>query len=195
MKNITLYGGLEIFIEQNKFSEKGKANYLIFALVLIGLVSIFSFGVGTASAATVYVNATSGNDSWNGLSAVHTIGNIGPNKDIETGINHVNTNGTLKIANGLYIGTKNYGITINKNVTITGQSKTGTIINAQKNNWIFIIPKGSTVTISNLKLVQGNGAIDNDGTLTLTNTNFEQNKNSAIVNGGSLTVKKQYFHR
>jgi len=172
---------------------KGKGNYLFFALALIGLVAIFSFGVGNASAANVYVNAKSGNDSWNGLSPIHTTGNIGPNKDIKTGINHVKTNGTLKIANGLYTGTKNYGITINKNITITGQSSTNTIINAQKRNWIFIIPTGSIVKISNLKLTQVNGAISNDGTLTLTNTNFNKNSNSAISNRGLLTVKSSTF--
>jgi hypothetical protein len=198
---------LEIFIERSKFSitensKLEKNSLMIFVLVLIGLVAIFSFGVGSASAANVYVNVNSGNDSWNGLSPVHTIGNIGPTKDIKTGITHVNSGGTLKIANGIYKGTKNYGISISKNMIIQGQSKTGTIINAGNNKWILTIQPGFTVSISNIELTLGNtsgngGAINNKGKLTVTNCNFKNNtatnKGGAITNTGLLTVKSSNF--
>ena len=185
---------MEIFIERNKVSindiKDNKSNLLIFGLFLIGLMVIFSYGVGNVSAAnTVYVNATGGNDAWDGSSPVHTTGNIGPNADISTGITHLNSGGTLKIAKGLYTGTKNYGIFINKNMNITGQSKTNTIINAANKKWIFVIQPGSTVFMSNLKLTLGKtngigGAIINKGNLTVTNCNFDNN--AANTNGGAI---------
>ena len=190
---------MEEFIELNNSSKhnirNNKGNAIMIALLLLGLLAIFSFGVGNVSATTVYVNVSSGNDLWNGLSPVHTTGIIGPNKDIKTGINNVKTNGTLKIANGLYTGADNYGITINKNITLKGQSSTNTIINAQ-NHSVFTIPKGCIVNIGNLKLTQGNIAIDNEGTLTVTDCKFTGNKGyqgGAIYNGGLLTVKSSTF--
>ncbi len=192
--------GVDLFIE--KVSIKGKDNYLIFVLVIIGLMVIFSYSMGSDSAATVYVNAASGNDGWNGLSPVHTTGTTGPNKDISTGITHVNSGGTLKIANGLYTGTKNYGISISKNMNVQGQSVKNTVINAGNHKWIFSLQTGSNVSLSYLTLTQGNtagigGAINNKGTLTVSNCNFENNSatnnGGAITNTGSLTVKKSIF--
>ena len=76
---------MERFIELNK-SSKHKINYkksnaIMIALVLIGLVTIFSYGVGNVSAAptTVYVNATGGSDIYDGSSPVHVgTGKVGP---------------------------------------------------------------------------------------------------------------------
>ena len=53
-------------------------NYLTFAMVLIGLAIIFSYSMGNVCAAgtTIYVNGSSGNDSWNGLNATHISGTL-----------------------------------------------------------------------------------------------------------------------
>ena len=70
------------FIEHDKSSitEKlnfGKGNLMSFALVFIGLVVVFSYGMGNVAAANnttgdnIYVD-THGNDSWDGLSATHS---------------------------------------------------------------------------------------------------------------------------
>ncbi len=156
---------------------------MIIILVSISLVLIFSHCVGNSSAAdsnTIYVNAASGNDSWNGQSATYQQNtNNGPKLTIQNATVTISANGTINIANGIYTGDKNNNITINKNITIQGQSQTGTIINGSDNNWIFDIPSEITVKIINIKLNNGKrtngGAIKNDGTLTVTNCTFSNN--------------------
>ena len=202
--------GVKIFIERSNSSINDSLEYgnklLIFGLFLIGLVVIFSYGVGNVSAAsnTVYVNVTGGSDTYDGSSPVHTTGNIGPNADIKTGISHVNPGGTVKIAKGIYTGSNNHGITISKNLNINGQSKTSTIINAAQNEWIFYITSGNTVSISNLKFIQaksggGGSAIGNSGgSLTVNNCDFSGNtatgNGGTIGNSGSLTVTNSNFN-
>jgi len=150
-----------------------------------------------ASPSTIYVNATGGNDSWNGTSwntAKQTIGNA-------TGT--VANKGTIHIANGNYNQPGDYGITITKNMTITGQSQTSTIIDAQNMNRIFTINSGVYVNIQNLTLTNGQsnsyvgGAISNDGTLIVSDCTFTGNTETfggAIYNyGGTLTVSDSTF--
>lgn len=115
---------------------------------------------------------------------------------------------TIIIANGTYTGTSNRGITISKNINITGQSQSGTIIDAQGANYIFYIGEGYTVTISQLTLQNGNttssgGAIYNNGTLTINKCTFENNTapsttayigdGGAIYSKGDLTVIDSIF--
>ena len=195
------------FIELNKAFKSNKSNAILITMVLIGLF-VFSYSIDNVSAAptTIYVNASGGSDTYDGTSAVHTTGNVGPVADISTGITNVNAGGTVQVASGLYTGTKDYGITITKDVNINGQSKSTTTIVASNNLWIFYNP-GFKVSISNLTMNQGKcttggGAIGNaGGSMSVTNCNF--NKNSAITgNGGaiansnsaSLTVTNSNFN-
>jgi hypothetical protein len=100
---------------------------MIVTLILIILALIFTYGVGNASAAdsgTIYVNATSGNDDWNGQSATYQPStNNGPKLTIQNATGTISANGTIDIANGIYAGAKNNNITINKNMTIQGQTQ------------------------------------------------------------------------
>ncbi len=101
---------------------------------------------------------------------------------------NVNRGGTVKIANGLYYGDKNTRIVIDKNIKIIGESKTGTIINGNRKNWIFIIKPGINVNINNIVLSNGKsskagGAINNYGTLMVTNSTFRSNK---AYGGGAI---------
>jgi uncharacterized repeat protein (TIGR01451 family) len=95
---------------------------------------------------------------------------------------------TIFITDGQYSGSGNTNITINKNLTIQGQSQNGTIINGTGTNWIFHINPGCNVTIQNLTLTNGKridmgGAIQNNGNLTLTNCTFA---NNTAANGGAI---------
>ena len=187
-----------------------------FALVFLGLVVIFSYGMGNVAAANnttgdnIYVD-THGNDSWDGLSATHS-GSTGPKLTIQNATGTVNMGGTVNIANGYYSGTKNNNITIDKDMNIVGQSRTGTIISGSDINSIFYIPAGINVTITNLTLTNGTsqygGAIYNQGTLTTKNCNLNFNKatsddpsaynvgvGGAIYNakGGILCLNDTYF--
>ena len=187
-------------------SEYGK-HLMIITLISISLALIFSYCVGNAYAAdsnTIYVNAASGNDSWNGQSATYQPNtNNGPKLTIQNATVTISANGTINIANGIYTGDKNNNITINKNITIQSQSQTRTIINASNNNRIFNIPSEINVKIINITLTNGNtangGAIKNDGTLTVINCTFFNNTadngdGGAIYNDGILTDTNNIFN-
>ncbi|MBZ2167112.1 Ig-like domain-containing protein [Methanobacterium spitsbergense] len=173
-------------------------------VVLITLLAvIFALGMGNVSAApgdTIYVNGNStlGNDDWNGESATYQSGIIGPKYSIKNATGTVNTNGQIYIAHEQYKGINNTQITINKNMTINGESQTDTIINGTGTNWIFKINSGIYVTINNLTLTNGNttygGAIYNNygGTLTVNNSTFTSNSaqyyGGAIYNNGGTLI-------
>ena len=153
------------------------------------LLVIFLFGIcvvltssSVSAASTVYVNTTGGNDSNTG-----TIDH--PYQTISKGISSVDENGTVTISDGVYTGTGNTNITLTKNMNITGQSQTGTIINGTGTNWIFNIISGVTVNISNLTFTNATtnngGAIYNTGTLTVTNCTFTNNT-APFSDGGAI---------
>ncbi len=202
---------------------RGNGNYrskvFLISLVLLSLALIFSFSIDNVSAApgdTIYVNGSSGNNFWDGQSAIYnsTTGS-GPKATITNATGTVANNGIIHIADGTY---NEYGITLNNNMTIMGQSQTSTIINGQGSGNIFTIPAGVTVAISNLSIVNGHsttssnaGAINNQGTITLTNTTFSSNmagdgwygglgscggpggSGGAIYNTGNLTLINAIF--
>jgi uncharacterized repeat protein (TIGR01451 family) len=149
------------------------------ARVMFILLTIFAILISVSSvsaASTVYVNATGGNDANTG-----TIDS--PYQTISQGISSVDENGTVYIANGVYNGTGNTNITIGHNMSIIGQSQTGTIINGTRINWIFNIPNGINVTIQNLTITNANkndygSAISNAGNLTVNGCSFTANTNS-----------------
>lgn len=141
------------------------------------------FCLGSVSAAendTIYVN-TAGNDTTGNGSAEN------PYLTIQKGVSSVNENGIIYIANGQYNGANNTNISIAKNMTITGNSPTETIIEGQ--GLIFLINPNVNVIIQNLTLKNGTaafgGAICNYGTLRVENCTFVNN--SATQAGGAIT--------
>ena len=160
-------------------SISGNRVILIF-LMLISLAMIFSLGIGHAAAAAnnsvIYVNGSSGHDSNNGYTwstAKLTINNA---------IGTVNDGGTVNIASGIYEGSGDTNITIDKNMTINGANESNTIINAQGNSWIFNIDQGLNVNIQNLTLYNATtfggsgGALFNyQSNVTVINTTFSFN--------------------
>jgi autotransporter family porin len=182
------------------FEMQNYGNLLIFSLVLLGLIVIFSCGVSNVSAAgnTVYVNATGGHDSSTGTSWLLA------KKSIKNATATATADGTVNIANGNYTGINNTQITLNKNINIIGQSKTGTIINGTGTNWIFHINSGIKVNIRNVLLTNGTansgGAITNYGDLTVYNTSFTGNRatasnsfGGAIYSFGHLSLANSVF--
>ncbi|UTB33156.1 MAG: hypothetical protein NKF70_02465 [Methanobacterium sp. ERen5] len=119
----------------NIFERLNRKDFFKFAIILVGVIFILSWGSGTSSAAnnTIYVS-THGNDSWNGLFTVHTNGTNGPKATINNGITSSKTNGKLYVSNGVYF---EYNLQITRNITIIGQSQTSTIIDAGKLGQIF----------------------------------------------------------
>jgi len=180
---------------------------MLFSIFVSFLLIIFAYGVGNVAAATpgdtIYVNYSSGNDSWDGQLAVWN-GTSGPKASIKNATGTVNSGGTVNIADGMYSGSQNTNITITKNMNINGQSQDGTLINGTNINWIFAISAGTNFTITNITLSNGYGynfisaAINCSGNLTVNNCNFEYNNASqtgtiAMYSGSFLTVNNSNF--
>ena len=188
-------------MQKQKISKRN--SLIMLGIVIMGLFVIFSYGIGNVSAAsnTIYVNGSSGNDSWNGLNATWTSGLNGPKATINNATDTINSDGTIYIANGIY---NENNIQINTNMNIIGQSENGTIINAQYLNRIFTINTGVTVTLENLTIEDGEvsyqdgGAIYNSGDLTINKCVFKGNNvnwsGGAIYNLGTLTINNSIFN-
>ncbi|MDO8870305.1 MAG: hypothetical protein Q7V10_06085, partial [Methanobacteriaceae archaeon] len=186
-----------------------KTKIIVLSMLLMGLALFVNMDDVSADSSVIYVNATGGNDAWDGLSSSWN-GTSGPKKTIGGGTNTVTANGTVNIANGLYTGSNNRDITLSKNMVIKGQSTDGTIINGSNDDRIFIINTGVNISLINITIANGRvknnngGAIrNNGGTLTVNNCNFKSNsanRNSgsnglggAIYNTGSLTIINSVF--
>ena len=163
-----------------------KKRYLF--LLFIGV--ILAFGMSSmpisSAASTVSVNTT-GNDSNNGTAA-------NPYLTISTGISKVDNKGTVNLSKGTFnlnngAGKTDYGITINKNLTIQGAGSTQTIIDAKGLNYVFTI-KNSNVIIKDLTIENGysqsGGAITNSFGSNLTLINCVLTNNTAATTGGAI---------
>ena len=184
-------------------------NSLVTMILLLGVI-LMALSVTdhvSASSSVFYVNASSGDDNNDGSSWLLA------KKSIKNATKTVTNGGTVSIADGLYTGVNNTKITINKDITIKGQSRSGTIINGTNSAWIFKILRGHVV-IGNLTLANGyrsatqhdensdeifdgdGGAIVNKGILTVEDSNLIGNTASdggAIFNWGTLTVARSTF--
>ena len=160
------------------------------SLFLLGIGIIFSLGINTTAAANIsniYVNSSSGSDTYNGLNSTWISGLNGPKATIKNAIGTVTSNGTVHIASGTY---NESNIQINTNMTIVGENQKNTIIDGQQSgNSIFTIASGVDLKIINLTLTNGTsnnggGAINNvyGGTLTVDRCSFTNN--SATGSGG-----------
>ena len=182
-------------------------NLFIFITVFIALTLIFSYGMGNVAAAnpgdTIYVNGSSGNDTWDGQSIIYN-GTSGPKQTITNATQTITNNGTIYIASGTY---NESNIQIITNMTIIGENQQNTIIDAQGNSNIFIVAPGDRInltlinlTLQNGKTIGSGGAIDNEGNdaiLMITNVTFNNNTaqfGGAIHNGGTLTETNNTFN-
>ncbi len=178
--------------------KKNKQLFLKIPLIFLGVMVLFSFGIGAVAAdsSQLYVN-TSGNNSWDGQSPVWN-GTSGPKETIKNATSTFSTPGTLHISNGTY---NENNITISNNMTIIGESQQNTIVNGNHAGTIFYIAPGVTANILNLTLANGSshndGAINNNGTLAINGITFTGNTatgdGGAIYNNGTLTVTNSIF--
>jgi uncharacterized repeat protein (TIGR01451 family) len=177
-----------------------KQTFLILITLLLAI--ILSGTVSAADGDVIYVNGSSGLDTNDGFTpgtAKLTINNA-------TGT--VNPNGIVNIADGTYSGENNTNITIDRNMTIIGESQTGTIISPISPGRIFFINSDLTVNLHNLTIQnclvtevgENGGAIYNNGSnlnvnnCKFTNTNVAVGNGGAIYNnGGNLTINTSTF--
>jgi hypothetical protein len=182
----------------SKIISSFKITKAVLPILLLTLALVFTVSIDDVSAAsgdTIYVNDTSGNDDNDGSDWTTA------KKTIKNATGSVNVNGIVNIANGQYNGTSNTRITIDKNMTINGESQTGTIINGTGTNWIFYVNPGINLTLNNLTITnatrESGGAIYNYGNVSVTNSiltsNTATNYGGAIYNYGNVSVTDTSF--
>ena len=173
-----------------------KNHIMLFLIILIGLIVIFSYSMGNVSAAnnsSIYVS-TQGNDNYDGLNSTWN-GTSGPKATIKNATKTVTSGGTIYIASGTY---NENNINIYNNLNIIGDSQHITIICGTETGTI-LHNLGANVVISNLEFTEGfnltsnGGAISNKGTLTVNNCTFIENYaygyGGAISNDASNSAK------
>jgi predicted outer membrane repeat protein len=190
---------LEVKILENK-------TYKPLVIILFLTVAILSFAsIDNSSAASIlYVNGSSGNDSYDGESPIFTSGINGPKSTIQNATNTIDLDGTINVANGIY---KEHLI-INKSVNLIGESQIGTIIDGEHTGRVITINGNPNVYLAKFTIQNGDGGyglgysssgggIYNQGNLTIYNTTIQNNygpytegiyEGGAIYNKGSLTI-------
>lgn len=170
---------------------------------LLFAVAIAGTGYSPAPPDNVYISPT-GSDTT-GTGAVDK-----PYQTIMKGINSVDNAGTVHLAKGTYNKhksdtTKDYDISIDKDVTISGAGKDKTFIDAKGLETIFTIDNFNKVTIQDLTLMNGNSLdvgsavlVGYDSQLNIKNCNLKNNKvqyggGGAIFNEGITTVTNCVF--
>ena len=163
---------------------------------------MFSLAIGVVSGAdpidpdNVYISPI-GNDTDGDGS------NTNPYKTIHKGLETVNNNtGTIHLLLGTYNTTGDYGLTVNKSLSIIGSGQDNTIIDAGNHNHIFVIQEWATVYITQITFRNGSGSyggsIQNRGNLTVQECTFTSNRaanaGGAIMNWyGTLQVNDSTF--
>lgn len=190
------------FIKTEYFTKTGKRKRragTFIPVIFLFLAVIFLAGTGPVSAdpGIIYVNNATGDDTWDGQSPVYdSTTKSGPKLSIKNAVGTVNNGGTIHIAEGVYNGADNRNITIDRNMSIIGQSQSGTVIDAQGSDRIFTVQSGVNLTLQNLTIENGytdNGAVYNPGgTLIVKGSTFTGNKatnhGGAIYSDGSGTL-------
>jgi hypothetical protein len=174
----------------------------VFLALAVGLVT-------PAEAATLFVDATIGDDTANNCQNPAS-----PCKTITHALTQANLGDTIQIAAGTYDNTNNgetFPLVIDKNLTLTGAGAPTTIIDADGTNTVITVNAGVTAAISGVTITGGNNicAVDNclaqgggvlsDGTVTLTNVTVSGNTatctgggcdalGAGVLNNGTLTL-------
>lgn len=148
-----------------------------------------------------YANVSTGDDSYDGLSATYTGGTNGPKKSFLGAVNTATAAGsgnTVYIAAGTYTGST--VATVSVNLTIVGAGS-GSTIRSMSSAQGFNISSGVTVTISGMTFQGGSatygGMFYNQGTLNLSSCILTNNTSSSsggvIWNNGTVTASNCTF--
>lgn len=175
--------------------------------LVLSLALVFVFCAGDVSAApgggnTYVFNGWAGDPDRRVTFPDGTVadGNqAGSFQSIGAAVSHAQPGGTVYVANGdgPYSGPDNMEISIDRDLSIIGESREGTTVDAQQAGRIFTIATGKKVEIRNLTFTNGaavfGGAIFNSGILSVENSAFIDGKadfgGGAIFSVGDLTLK------
>lgn len=147
-------------------------------------VFLLGFLAPVGMSATVYVNGSAGNDTWDGLCESWTGGLCGPKKTIQAGIDAANTTGdTVVLADGVYTGVGNTNLMVSgKELAIRSSGQPGACVidlqNAASTPALQIVNSTPLDTIVHGLTIRGGSVhavtITTSGTATIEMCVFEQ---------------------
>lgn len=162
------------------------------AITLIAmLVALAGPAVGRAAGATLYVSKSGGTGPPEGPPYCPEDDPCG---SIVTAVGLASPGDTISIGPGLFA--EGAGITVSKNLTLTGKGPFGGtyVRSTAADEPVFTIERGATVTISDLQIWKGAEGVSNAGHLTLENVWVRDNKGSlgagGILNDGTLGLDR-----
>ncbi|MDI9615069.1 hypothetical protein [Methanothermobacter sp.] len=163
-------------------------------LYVIAAIAVLLILSGTASAADIYVNATGGSDDNDGLSWAAAKATIG-NATLSAA-----SGDRIWLADGEYRGDGNRNVVIDRNLTITGQSTTGTVIDCEAMGRAFNVSSGAVLVLRNLTVRNGSafegGAVMNHGELQVENCLLMSNTaagGGAIYSDGTVKLAESHL--
>jgi len=165
---------------------------------IITCLFLFLMGImlipGCVSAADIYVNATGGSDDNDGLSWAAAKATV-KNATLSAA-----SGDSIWLADGEYRGEGNRNILIDRNLTITGQSTTATVIDCEALDRAFNVSSGAVLILRNLTLRNGSapegGAVMNHGELHVENCLLMCNTaagGGAIYSDGTVKLTESYL--
>jgi predicted outer membrane repeat protein len=103
---------------------------------------------------TIYVNGTTGSNSYDGSSPVHTSDNVGPKQTIAAGIDAVTDNGTVNVAAGTY---HEHGLHLSQTMNLIGAGALSAIIDGDALGHVLEVSSepGQQNTISGFTIRNG----------------------------------------
>lgn len=106
---------------------------------------------------TIYVNDSTGSDSYNGLAAVYDSGTgNGPKKTIQSGINAAVPGDTVSVAAGTYTGSGNKNLDFKgKSVKLYGAGASTTTINCENSGRAFYFHSEESAEVKGFALING----------------------------------------
>ena len=113
-----------------------------------------------------------------------------PYNNLKDAINHASNDSTIYLKQGNYAGEDNRNISLDKSVTLVGESKENTVIDCEASERLFTMNSNSSLTLINLTLKNGNstgngGLIYNEGG-QITIKNCILSNSQAYPNGGAI---------
>lgn len=110
------------------------------------------------------------------------------NNTIQNAINNAGNDDKIYLSDGVYKGSENRNITLNKNWLLFGQSKDKTIIDGENAVRLFYTNSGTLVTFINISFINGNNSRFVNG-----NTLGSPGPGGAITSSGNLNIENCYF--
>ena len=149
-----------------------KKYLIIFSILVISAI----FSCGAASATSINITNTT--------NAIHNA------------VLYAHSGDTINLAPGNY---KEYNITLNKNLTISGpktNSNPTAVIDAQNNDRIFVVNENLKISLNYLLIENGNsdngGGINSNGNLTIYKCKFQNN--NAVYGGAINYIPNSYVN-